>query len=641
MSQKGKSKTDQVTRIAVVNPDRCRPQKCGLQCRSFCPVNKLEKKCIVVTQTSKRALISENMCIGCDICVKKCPTDAIRIVNLPSTLDSQVSFRYAENSFRLHRLPTPRPGQVLGLVGENGTGKSTALQILCNELRPNFGDFKTDWDTQEIIKRFRGSELQTYFARLYNSEMDVGLKLQYVDSINKTEKAKNTVEKMFSKYIKRNSEFTNSVLEKLQLKGLMQRQVAQLSGGELQRFALAYVIVRDYDCYLIDEPSSYLDVKQRLAVGQVIRELVENNSDKYCIVVEHDLAILDYMSDFVSLLYGQPGVYGIITLPFSVRDGINIFLKGYIPTENMRFRDTELRFKIQQAQEQKEEPAKKGKKQQEVEAPAEEELPEVKPTYITSYPDMQIKLGQFTLNITGGDFMTSQIVLILGENGTGKSTFVKTIAGAKGYDPILKPGDSIPKLPVSYKPQTIAPNADSSVSDFLNNRIPETFNNRGFVESVVKPLQIQHLLDRELKQLSGGELQRVATILALGKQAEVYLIDEPSAYLDATQRLIVAKVIKRFILSCAKCCYIVEHDFLMSLYLADRVIVFQGEPGVDCTANAPVSLVDGMNQFLKVVGVTFRRDAESLRPRVNKLNSSKDKDQKLTGLYFGEFMDAE
>ena len=107
-----------------------------------------------------------------------------------------------------------------------------------------------------------------------------------------------------------------------------------------------YIAMKDYQVYLIDEPSSYLDVRQRLVAAEMIRELVEDNTEKYCIVVEHDLAVLDYLSDAVSLLYGQPGVYGIITLPYGCREGINAFLEGYIHTENVRFRDVPIKFHV-------------------------------------------------------------------------------------------------------------------------------------------------------------------------------------------------------------------------------------------------------------------------------------------------------
>ena len=137
-----------------------------------------------------------------------------------------------------------------------------------------------------------------------------------------------------------------------------------------------------------------------------------------------------------------------------------------------------------------------------------------------------------------------------------------------------------------------------------------------------------------MQKLSGGELQRVAIVLALGKKANVYLIDEPSAYLDSEQRIIAAKVIKRFILNSNKTAFIVEHDFIMATYLADRVIVYEGTPAVECTATTPKPLIEGMNKFLKIMNITFRRDPQNYRPRINKFSSVKDVEQKQKGLYF-------
>jgi len=137
-----------------------------------------------------------------------------------------------------------------------------------------------------------------------------------------------------------------------------------------------------------------------------------------------------------------------------------------------------------------------------------------------------------------------------------------------------------------------------------------------------------------VKNLSGGELQRVAIILALGKAADIYLIDEPSAYLDSEQRLTAAKVIKRFVLHAKKTAFVVEHDFIMATYLADRVIVYEGQPSVEATALAPQGMLQGMNQFLKMLDITFRRDPTNFRPRINKFHSVKDKEQKAAGQYF-------
>lgn len=153
--------SDKLTRIAIVNSDKCKPKKCRQECKKSCPVVRTGKLCIEVTPESKIAFISERLCIGCGICPKKCPFGAINIINLPTNLETQVTHRYSANSFKLHRLPTPRPGQVLGLVGTNGIGKSTALKILSGKLKPNLGRYENPPDWEEILKYFRGSELQS------------------------------------------------------------------------------------------------------------------------------------------------------------------------------------------------------------------------------------------------------------------------------------------------------------------------------------------------------------------------------------------------------------------------------------------------------------------------------------------------
>lgn len=150
-------------RIAIINPDKCKPKKCALECAKTCPVNKTGKQCIEVTKNSKISFISETLCIGCGMCIKRCPFQAIQIINLPKGLENQVTHRYGANSFKLHRLPVPRSGEVLGLVGTNGIGKSTALRVLSGNMKPNLGNFENPPDWKEILKFFRGNELQNFF----------------------------------------------------------------------------------------------------------------------------------------------------------------------------------------------------------------------------------------------------------------------------------------------------------------------------------------------------------------------------------------------------------------------------------------------------------------------------------------------
>ncbi|KAF8561801.1 hypothetical protein P879_10307, partial [Paragonimus westermani] len=552
---------DKLTRIAIVSADKCKPKKCRQECKKSCPVVRMGRMCIEVTPNDKIAFISEELCIGCGICVKKCPFEAIQIINLPSNLEKEVTHRYSANSFKLHRLPMPRPGEVLGLVGTNGIGKSTALKVLAGKLKPNLGRFKNPPDWTEILTYFRGSELQNYFTKVLEDNLKAVIKPQYVDQIPKI--VSGEVKTLLDRKDDRGNQ--EHILDILDLQVVTERMINELSGGELQRFACAMVCVQKADIYMFDEPSSYLDVKQRLKTAIAIRELLEDTN--FVIVVEHDLSVLDYLSDFICCLYGVPGAYGVVTMPFSVSENAN-----------------------------------------------EEE---VKRHARYDYPRMIKALGNFELTVEPGSFTDSEIVVMLGENGTGKTTFIRMLAGS------LKPDNDskLPVMHVSYKPQKISPKSEKTVQNLLLEKIRDSFTHPQFSTDVLKPLQMERLYDQQVMNLSGGELQRLAITLCLGQPADVYLIDEPSAYLDSEQRLHAARVIKRFVLHAKKTAFVVEHDFIMATYLADRVIVFTGKPGVRATATTPQHLVSGMNQFLQSLDITFRRDPSNARPRINKLNS--------------------
>lgn len=600
------SSTESATRIAIVNEDRCKPKKCAQECKKTCPVNKLGKICIEVTPESKIAFISEILCIGCGMCVKKCPFDAIEIINLPTNLEKETTHRYSANSFKLHRLPTPKPGQVLGLVGTNGIGKSTALKILGGKLKPNLGKFKSPPDWSDVLVYFRGSELQSYFTRLLEDNLKAITKPQYVDAVSKA--VTGTLGTMLRS--KDDHGKLSEILEALQLGELLDREIEHLSGGELQRFCIAAACLQRADIYMFDEPTGYLDIKQRLSAARLIRSLIGDKN--YVIVVEHDLSILDYLSDFVCILYGVAGVYGVVTVPFGVREGINIFLDGKIPSENMRFREDSLTFRLS-------------------ESAAIEALQLVKSSHRYQYPAMTKSFGSFCLEIKAGDFAESEIVVMLGENGMGKTTFIRMLAGSLASDSEAK----APEFNVSYKPQKLSPPKNSvSVRYLLLDKIKGMLSNAQFQTDVMKPLSIEKIIDNDASMLSGGELQRVALCLCLGKPADIYLVDEPSAYLDSEQRIIAAKVLKRFIYSTKKTAFIVEHDFIMATYLADRVIVYDGTPGVSAVANSPESLLSGMNRFLRSLQITFRRDPANFRPRINKYGSVKDREQKASGNFF-------
>jgi len=601
---------EEPTRVAVVDPERCKPSRCQQECKKICPVVRMGKACIEVSKDSKQAVISEVLCNPrCNMCVKKCPFQAIHIERIPRALTKENVFRYGPNLFQLHRLPLPRPSHVLGLIGANSVGKSTCFKLMAGRLKPNFGK-SVDLPWKEIIREFRGSEWQNLFTKIMTGEFEAKVKPQYVDQIAKLDSMKNaTVKTVLLKVCQEKKGDFETYASRFELTHLLDSLVSVLSGGELQRLAIASCLAQRAKMYLLDEPSSYLDIRQRIMVANWIRETKDRDYQPYIVVVEHDLSMLDYMSETVCCMYGQPGVYGVVTLPFNVREGINHYLSGFIPTENMRFRPEALVFQAKMRH--------------------DDSLPEDKSQTVYSYEPVEKTLGgRFQLMIEKGTFRTSEIVVLLAMNGAGKTQFLKYLKTTL-------------KLQTSYKPQQITPKWKGTVETLFNRKIPLMFHHELFRKEVVTPLQITNLLDRKVQELSGGELQRVAIVLALGMPADVYLLDEPSAYLDCEQRIIVAQVIKRFILQSQKAAFVVEHDFIMLNYLGDRIIVFEGTPGIKSKARTPMPLATGVGLFLKSVNVTIRRDPTNFRPRINKLGSVKDQMQKKLGIYFDTTLEEE
>jgi ATP-binding cassette subfamily E protein 1 len=588
-----------MTRVAVLDADRCKVKKCDKTCVSFCPMVRSRVEAIKIE--GNKAVISEVLCSGCGICVKKCPFKAISIVNLPDELDKDCSHRFGANSFKLFRLPTPSPGTVLGLLGQNGIGKTTTLKVLSGEIKPNLGRFDDPPEWSEIIQFYRGSTLQEYFHKISEGKINVAHKPQYVDKIPKAVSGK--VSDLLEKVNERKR--LDKLKEELELGKIWDRHLDVLSGGELQRVAMAAALSRDADVYLFDEPSSYLDVKQRLQVARTIRSLKEQ--EKTILVAEHDLAIIDYLSDQICVFYGDAGVYGVVSHVHGVRTGINIYLQGFIPDENIRFRRESIIFH---------------EKPPTITAGAGEIL--------LSWNQIEKTFEGFKLVAEPGEIKRGEVIGILGPNGIGKTTFVKILAGLEEPDEKQKFGE----LPVSYKPQYIAPEYEGTVQELLMSVAKETFTSSWYKTEILGPLRLNLLLDRYIMELSGGELQKVAIAACLSRQADLLLLDEPSAYLDVEERLNMARTIRRVIESRNVPAFVVEHDVVTQDFIADRLMVFSGEPGVSGTANPPTSLRKGMNVFLKEMNVTFRRDSVTRRPRVNKENSKMDTFQKDLGEYY-------
>ncbi len=596
-------------RIAIIEHDKCHPDKCGnLLCARLCPVNRKGEDCISKSEINKKALIDEGQCTGCGICPKRCPFEAIHIINLPEKLTEEPIHRFGKNSFELFNLPTIKKGSVVGIIGRNGIGKSTAFEILTGKITPNNGDY-TKSDTEEskellkqsILTRYSNSQIGEYLSDVFDEKLKIAYKPQRIELLPKVFKGK--VIDLLKKIDEKDK--LNEMIELLNISQIINNNISDLSGGELQKVAIIATALKKADIYFFDEPSSFLDITSRINAARLIQSLKGEGSA--VMVIEHDIATLDYISDEIQIIYGERACYGVLSITKGVRNGINDYLEGYLPEDNVRFRDYQIKF---------------SRSIQALDPDAEN---------LVSYKNLKKSFTNFKMHVEGGEIKRGEVLAIMGSNGLGKSTFVKMLTNEiKQDEGVIESED---KIKIAYKPQYPEPE-DITVEDYIKHHAGDEMNSGWYEQNILKKLNLKSIFQSNMKNLSGGELQKVFVAGCLSSDADLIVLDEPSAFIDIEDRINIAEVIKEFTQKKNIACVVVDHDVQFVEYLGDKMLVFEGIPGKEGNVFGPCSKDEGMNRVLKMLEITYRKDKDTNRARINKPDSQLDKEQKSKENYY-------
>jgi ATP-binding cassette, sub-family E, member 1 len=587
------------TRIAIIDKKKCQPKVCNYLCHRVCPPVKMGEDAIEILNRDnwQSPVINEKLCTGCGICPNKCPFNAITIINTGIKFGEPIH-QFGKNTFRIYSLPISEKGFITGIIGINGSGKTTAINILSGQIIPNLGNYQEKEDIDKVIEHFKGRSIQKNFIEIKEKQLSFSYKIQKVEDIPKI--FKQTIKELLEN-ISQDKEYYLKIIKELDIENLLLKTPSQVSGGELQRIAIAACLLKKANLYFFDEYTTFLDIKQRFKIAKILREKI--NSENSIMLIEHDLAILDYISDFVQVMFGKKNVYGQCSNKKTTKKGINEFIEGFLKDENIRIRDYKIEFNSAKFENN------------------------IKNNILVKYPDFEKKLGNFNLEVLKGEIYKGEIIGILGQNAIGKTTFIKVLAGE--IKPDNKEIDL--KMKIAYKPQYIDLPEDLTVQElFKNKEIEQDI----FNSEIKRQLDIESIIDQKISSLSGGELQKVAIGYALSKKADIYLIDEPSAFLDIEQRLIVSNVIKSVISKTERSALVVDHDLLLIDYISDRILLFQGEASKKGFANNIEKIEESFNKFLKEQDITFRQDPDTKRPRANKLDSQKDKEQRKENKYY-------
>ncbi|MFH1257745.1 MAG: ATP-binding cassette domain-containing protein, partial [Candidatus Micrarchaeota archaeon] len=557
-----------MSRIAIVDRNLCNPLKCNLECMRACPSNRLRKECtfLVNKKTGEKhidfkyeyskeiksnsvAFIEPSLSQGCNICAKACPFHAINVVNLPEAKKEELVYSYGKNGFQLYKLAIPRTG-IVAIVGENGVGKSTNLKLIAGKL---------------AAQKFPSKEIKEYFEKLKPDALVY--KPQEISGMGEKRKVCELL-----KHVDERKEL-GKLKEIFDLDRIWERELQQLSGGELQKVVVCAALLREKETYFLDEPFSFLDYVYRI---RLINYLLENFQQKKVLIIDHDISLLSYLCKQSYLMFGEPGAYGIVSQVYGTDRAINMFIEGYIGPENMRFREERIAYKHYMGETHR-------KKLMEI-------------------PKMEMKRGEFVVkNPSAIQINEGEIVGIAGKNGIGKSTICRRIF------------EEHPTT-AAFKEQILARENDIAGKYFEKRDL--------FSENYLHQMKMRKLEYYNIEKLSGGELQKLEIFRALNQEKALYILDEPTNMLDVSSRILLSKVFRERV-AADRAVLVVDHDLEFLHNTVDRLIVMEGESGKHGEVAGIFDKDEGVRMLMAEFDLSYRRDTDTKRLKLNKKGSKK------------------
>ncbi len=558
-----------MTRIAIVDRNLCNPVKCNLECMRNCPANRLRKECtfLVNRKTAERYIDFKYEY------TKEVRSNSVAFIEPSLSQGCSICAKSCPfHAISVVNLPEAKEEEMVFSYGKNAFSLY-GLAIPRTGITAIVGENGCGKSTNlKLIagklaaQKFPSKEIKEYFEKLEENELVY--KPQEISGEGESRKVGELLEKVDEKGA------LKEIAELFDLGGIFGRELHQLSGGELQKVVVAAALLKERGTYFLDEPFSFLDYAYRI---RLINYLIANFAGKKVLMVDHDISLLSYLCKQSHLMFGEAGAYGIVSQVYSTDRAINMFMEGFIGPENMRFREGGISYKHYAGEQHKAE--------------------------LFEIARIEVKRGDFTLisklplQLYGGE-----IVGIAGKNGIGKSTLCRRILEGNMDR-------------VAFKEQILR-RENAPAGKYFEKRDL-------FSENFLKGMKMQKLEFYNIGRLSGGELQKLEIFKALNQEKGIYILDEPTNMLDVSARILLSKLLRERAGS-EKAVLVVDHDLEFLYNTVDRLIVMEGESGKHGEVAGIFGKDEGIRMLMHEFDLSYRRDGETKRLKLNKKGSKKD-----------------